>query len=65
MFSLILYMLPFFKIQKIYIGSVYAGASSGIGAATAKLFSRLGASVALTGRNVENLQAVGKECNQV
>jgi len=49
----------------MYNESVFPGASSGIGAATAKLFSRLGASVALTGRNVENLQAVGKECNQV
>lgn len=41
------------------------GASSGIGAATAKLFSKLGASVALTGRNSENLQKVGTECTKV
>ncbi|KAH3728089.1 3-oxoacyl-[acyl-carrier-protein] reductase FabG-like isoform X1 [Dreissena polymorpha] len=43
--------------------ALITGASSGIGAATAKLFSRLGAFVAITGRNVDNLQAVGKECN--
>ena len=39
-----------------------AGASSGIGAATAKLFSKLGASLALTGRKEENLRKVGDEC---
>ncbi|XP_071539869.1 3-oxoacyl-[acyl-carrier-protein] reductase FabG-like isoform X2 [Panulirus ornatus] len=40
-----------------------AGASSGIGAATAILFSRLGASLVLTGRNVENLHAVAEKCS--
>ena len=38
------------------------GASSGIGAAAAKLFSKLGATLALSGRNIENLKAVASEC---
>lgn len=38
------------------------GASSGIGAATAKRFAVLGASLALAGRNLENLQKVASEC---
>lgn len=39
------------------------GASSGIGAATAKYLGSLGASLALSGRNVENLNKVVTECN--
>ena len=42
--------------------ALITGASSGIGAATAKLFSKLGATLALSGRNVENLEKVAKEC---
>jgi NAD(P)-dependent dehydrogenase (short-subunit alcohol dehydrogenase family) len=42
--------------------ALITGASSGIGAATAKLFSRLGATLALSGRNLENLEKVAKEC---
>jgi Dehydrogenases with different specificities (related to short-chain alcohol dehydrogenases) len=38
------------------------GASSGIGAATAIHFSHLGASLSLTGRNVENLNKVAEQC---
>ncbi|XP_019553888.3 3-oxoacyl-[acyl-carrier-protein] reductase FabG [Aedes albopictus] len=38
------------------------GASSGIGAATAIKFSKLGASLALTGRKLDNLNNVAKEC---
>ncbi|KAB0790395.1 hypothetical protein PPYR_04856 [Photinus pyralis] len=38
------------------------GASSGIGAATAKRFAALGASVVLTGRNEANLKKVASEC---
>lgn len=38
------------------------GASSGIGAATAKLFASLGASLSLTGRNNENLKKIADEC---
>lgn len=37
---------------------------SGIGAATAILFSKLGASLALAGRNEENLQKVGSQCQK-
>lgn len=42
--------------------ALITGASSGIGAATAKLFSKLGASLALTGRKEDNLRKVGEEC---
>lgn len=42
--------------------ALITGASSGIGAATAVLFARLGASLALTGRNEENLKAVAEKC---
>lgn len=38
------------------------GASSGIGAATAVFLSKLGAQLSLTGRSVENLQKVRKNC---
>lgn len=38
------------------------GASSGIGAATSVLFAKLGAKLALAGRNEENLEKTGKEC---
>lgn len=38
------------------------GASSGIGAAAAKQFASLGASLALTGRNLENLESVAAQC---
>lgn len=50
-----------------FIGKVVliTGASSGIGAATAVHFAKLGASVALTGRNIENLQAVGEKCKNI
>ncbi|XP_075975467.1 3-oxoacyl-[acyl-carrier-protein] reductase FabG-like [Anticarsia gemmatalis] len=41
---------------------IVTGASSGIGAATAVFLSRLGAKLSLTGRNVENLQKVSKDC---
>ena len=40
------------------------GASSGIGAATAVLFSKLGASLALTGRKEANLAKTGEQCAQ-
>ncbi|XP_025415382.1 uncharacterized protein LOC112687060 [Sipha flava] len=40
------------------------GASSGIGAATAIHFSKLGAKLALTGRNLVNLQHVADQCEQ-
>ncbi|KAH9504689.1 hypothetical protein Btru_062583 [Bulinus truncatus] len=42
--------------------ALITGASSGIGAATAVLFAKLGASLALTGRKEENLIQVGEQC---
>lgn len=42
--------------------ALITGASSGIGAAAAKLFSKLGATLALSGRNIENLKKVASEC---
>ena len=42
--------------------ALITGASSGIGAATAKHFSKLGATLALSGRNFENLEKVASEC---
>ncbi|XP_045460830.1 3-oxoacyl-[acyl-carrier-protein] reductase FabG-like [Harmonia axyridis] len=39
------------------------GASSGIGAAAAKLFSEHGAKLALAGRNIDNLNNVSKQCS--
>lgn len=49
-----------------FVGKVVllTGASSGIGAATAVQLSKLGASLALTGRNVENLQKTANECTK-
>ena len=38
------------------------GASSGIGAATAILFAKLGASLSLTGRNLDRLNQVSAKC---
>ncbi|KAB7501307.1 putative oxidoreductase [Armadillidium nasatum] len=42
--------------------AIITGASSGIGASTAVLFSKLGASISLVGRNFENLKAVDSDC---
>ncbi|XP_050546561.1 3-oxoacyl-[acyl-carrier-protein] reductase FabG-like [Daktulosphaira vitifoliae] len=41
------------------------GASSGIGAATALYFSKLGAKLALTGRNTANLQTIADRCESI
>jgi len=52
------------NVTKILSGKValITGASSGIGAATAVLFSKLGASLALTGRKEANLEATAEKC---
>lgn len=42
---------------------IVTGASSGIGAQAAREFAKLGANVTLSGRNVENLHEVAKECS--
>jgi NAD(P)-dependent dehydrogenase (short-subunit alcohol dehydrogenase family) len=44
--------------------ALITGASSGIGAATAVLFARLGAKLAIMGRNEANLLDVSKNCSQ-
>lgn len=44
--------------------AIITGASSGIGAVTAQLFSKLGAVLAITGRNMENLKAVADKCSK-
>jgi NADP-dependent 3-hydroxy acid dehydrogenase YdfG len=41
---------------------IVTGASSGIGAQTAKDFAKLGAKVVFVGRNCENLKAIAAEC---
>jgi len=45
--------------------ALITGASSGIGEATAKLFSRLGAELSPTGRNEANLKRVVDECGRL
>lgn len=49
-----------------FLGKVVliTGASSGIGAATAIHLSNLGASLSLTGRNLDNLQNVADKCDK-
>ncbi|XP_076854226.1 3-oxoacyl-[acyl-carrier-protein] reductase FabG [Brachyhypopomus gauderio] len=44
--------------------ALITGASSGIGAGTAVLFAKLGARLALNGRDVENLTRVARECEE-
>ena len=45
--------------------SIITGASSGIGAATAVLFARLGTNLVLSARNEANLQRTRDECVRV
>lgn len=40
----------------------YIGASSGIGAATAIYFAKLGAKLSLTGRKETNLKEIAQKC---
>lgn len=42
--------------------ALITGSSSGIGAATARLFAKLGCAVSLTGRDENNLRKVQEEC---
>uniref|UniRef100_A0A3B3XTF4 Uncharacterized protein n=1 Tax=Poecilia mexicana TaxID=48701 RepID=A0A3B3XTF4_9TELE len=42
--------------------ALITGASSGIGAGTSVLFAKLGALLALNGRDVQNLQKIAKQC---
>jgi len=42
--------------------AIITGASSGIGAATAIHFAKLGATLSITGRNLDNLQDTAKKC---
>lgn len=42
--------------------TLITGASSGIGAGTSVLFAKLGAVLALNGRDVDNLNKVAKQC---
>ena len=58
---------PIVPNSKVTINILYhnhiLGASSGIGAGTAILFSQLGAKLAITGRNEENLKKTVDQCN--
>ncbi|XP_045195362.2 3-oxoacyl-[acyl-carrier-protein] reductase FabG-like [Mercenaria mercenaria] len=45
--------------------ALITGASSGIGAGTAKMFSKLGAKLALSGRNEDNLKKTGDVCEKL
>ena len=55
-FILLLYWLYYFFYN--------TGASSGIGQGTAILFSKLGAKLAITGRNEANLNKTADECEK-
>ncbi|XP_072042953.1 3-oxoacyl-[acyl-carrier-protein] reductase FabG-like [Amphiura filiformis] len=44
--------------------AIVTGASSGIGAETARYFASLGCYVSITGRNLDNLMKVAKECEE-
>ncbi|XP_035686999.1 3-oxoacyl-[acyl-carrier-protein] reductase FabG-like isoform X2 [Branchiostoma floridae] len=44
--------------------ALITGASSGIGAATSRLFANLGAQLTLTGRNAQNLETVAGDCGK-
>lgn len=45
--------------------ALITGASSGIGAATAKCFAKLGANLSITGRDEANLNQVAEECRKL
>lgn len=45
--------------------TLITGASSGIGAGTSMMFAKLGALLALNGRDVENLTNIAKQCTDL
>lgn len=45
--------------------TLITGASSGIGAGTSIMFAKLGALLALNGRDVENLTNIAKQCTDL
>lgn len=45
--------------------TLITGASSGIGAGTSMMFAKLGALLALNGRDVENLTHIAKQCTDL
>ncbi|KAG7481585.1 hypothetical protein MATL_G00068280 [Megalops atlanticus] len=45
--------------------TLITGASSGIGAAASVMFAKLGAKLALNGRNVENLKKIAEQCTDL
>ena len=51
-------------MKKCEINLLYAGASSGIGAAIALEFAKNGCGVAITGRNKERLEKTAKQCQE-
>lgn len=63
-FSLVISFQPFVMDLSGKV-IIVTGASSGIGAATATYLTQLGATVVLTGRNIENLNKVGAECKAI
>jgi short-subunit dehydrogenase len=58
------YFVPSLYYFTGYIFFYNTGASSGIGQGTAILFSKLGAKLAITGRNDANLNKTADECEK-
>ena len=50
------------KYFTYFIFTLFSGASSGIGAATAIEFAKHGVKLAINGRNAENLEKTAKKC---
>ena len=56
--------LPVSCVRSYGFSFCLIGASSGIGEAIAYLFSKCGASLAITGRKKDNLEKVSKKCKE-